>query len=160
MALSSLLVISSFTPRSAVTRHLQEATGGTRPHASHMVFYLSTKEPESPSDWVEPKCWTLANVMEAMLQAGPHPEETEAAGLGKGRGQARRRARGDQVGPSQSEKMHKLGLGYQVCTPENRGFTAPPTMAPWRGDAGLWAKVTPAPCRRLSPQPLPPLVTN
>lgn len=52
------------------------------------------------------------------------------------------------------------GLGYQVCTPENRGFTAPPTMAPWRGDAGLWAKVTPAPCRRLSPQPLPPLVTN
>lgn len=80
-----------------------------------MVFYLSTKEPESPSDWVEPKCWTLANVMEAMLQAGPHPEETEAAGLGKGRGQARRRARGDQVGPSQSEKMHKLGLGYQVC---------------------------------------------
>ena len=81
MASSPLLVISSFTPRGAVTWHLREATGRTRPHALHTVFYLSMKEPESPSDWVEPKCWTLANLMEAMLQAGPHPEETEAAGL-------------------------------------------------------------------------------
>ena len=47
---------------------------GTRPHALHMVFYLSMKEPESPSDGVEPKYWTLANLMEVMLKAGPQPK--------------------------------------------------------------------------------------
>ena len=50
-----------------------------------MVLYLNVKEPELPSGWVGPKCQLLQpgkpDGAHAEGRAGPHPEETQAAGL-------------------------------------------------------------------------------